>query len=374
MIPVYFDDIENAAKDRQRIAEIRDGIRTKFSEFFNAKGYQRHAPGNLVPENDTSVLFTGSTISTFKPYLSDGSIPDGGLYMIQSCLRTQNTRILDNDQKPQWTSYFSSTGALTPYEKVDVLSEQAWQFFTDYLGIPSDRVKIRIASKDIDLLNHWKAASLDHVLEYDVNDPVYYTHKFGMDNVAGRNCNMAIVDHKTGALRDIGNIIVIETPDKKLGAEIAFGVETIVSRILGLSNPIEASLIADIVPRKNEYSLKLADCISSSLVILDTGERPVATNRGRVLRKYMQGVSDLRHKADVSIDEIQKYAADFEVREFGVQSDLPSKIAEYVTKFEEAQAKGFKPEKVNAEASAVFPLGAGQRQSRVSLSSRFEPA
>ena len=194
--------------------------------------------------------------------------------------------------------------------------------------------KKKASLKDGDLCREWDRAKLLDRIEFDRNDPVYYTHKFGMDGVAGRNCNLAISDPRTGEPRDIGNIIVIETPKHALGMEIAFGVETIVSRLFGFSNPIAASLAADIVPIKNANSLKLADALSSSIVILEGGERPIATNRGRVLRKYLQAVSDLRLHADVSTSEIRQYAEEFEYQEFGSVSDISEKIEKYAIAYE----------------------------------------
>jgi len=371
LIPIGVENIEAAAVDRQFVAEMRDNIRDNFSEYFNTHGFMRHDPGSIIPEHDNSVLFTGSTITTFKPYLEKENIPECGYYMVQSCLRTQNTKMLSNDTgHPQWASYFSSIGALTQYYKLNEISELIWQFYTTSLGIPADRLRIRISSNDIDLMEYWKNSCLNKYIELDANDPIYYTHKFGMDRVIGRNCNLAIVDHRTGELRDIGNIIVIETPNEKLGVEIAFGVETIVSRILGYQNPIEASLIADIVPVKNEHSLKLADAISSAIVILDAGERPVVTNRGRILRKYLQAISYLRHKVAIRIDEIERYAEKFEIKEFGSNSELPSHMVKYIIKYEELQAKGLKLEKINLQISSVIPAENALRQSRVSLSSR----
>ncbi len=375
LIPSNCEEIKNIAQDRKKIAEMRDGIRHRFSEFFNIQGFRRHEPGHIIPEHDQSVLFTGSTISTFKPYLIKNMVPAFGYYMIQSCLRTQNTKILNNhDAQPQWASYFSSTGALTQYKNLDEISEQTWGFFTDFLGIPSDRMAVRIASKDRDLLSYWEKAGLTDYLEYDANQPDYYTHKFGMGDISGRNCNLAIIDLETGELKDIGNIIVIERSNKPVGVEIAFGVETIVSRILGYPNPIAASLMADIVPVKNRHSLKLADAISSSMIILETGERPVATNRGRVLRKYLQSMSALRHKAKVSIEDIREYAEEFEVKEFGSYSERPEKISKYLMKFESLKEKGLKPEKINANLSSVFPPKKENEiahEERVSLSSIY---
>ena len=119
----------------------------------------------------------------------------------------------------------------------------------------------------------------------------------------------------------------------------------------------------------------MADAISSSVVILDAGERPVVTNRGRVLRKYLQSISDLRQKADVSIAEVGAYASEFEKCEFGSETSLPSKIVEYIQKFEELQKQGLKPEKVNEGVSTVFLPHEGHQkpEARVSISSIYEP-
>ena len=356
LIPDDEQEIEKAGRDRFRIAEMRDGIRQSFAHYFTEQGFQLQPAGSLIPETDKSVLFTGSTISTFKPYLERQDIPHPGLHMVQSCLRTQNVSLLNDDaRQPQWASYFSSIGALANYDELDSLSALTWTFFTEVLGIVPERFAVRIASKDIDLLRAWPAMGLANVLERDVNPPVYYTHKFGMDGVAGRNCNLAIKDHRTGNLRDIGNIIVIESESAKLGTEIAFGVETIVSRLLGFSNPIAASLIADIVPANSEHSLKLADALSSSLAILNAGERPVVTNRGRLLRKYLQAVGDLRQGAGLSLDDIERYGIEFEAKEFGYASPLPAQIKRYVASYETLQGQGFKPEKVNERLSDIFP-------------------
>ena len=377
LIPLDVREVDKASRDRRRIAEIRDFVRYEFSKYFNTKGSQRCEPGRLIPENDDSVLFTGSTISTFKPYLIGQNIPQSGVHMVQSCLRTQNTKILyDSTRQPQWASYFSSIGALANYEYLDSMTASTWELFTGSLGIPAERIVVRASSQDSDLCREWYRAGLQGHIEFDQKDPVYYTHKFGMDHIAGRNCNLAIRDPKTGEPRDIGNIIVIETPEHPLGMEIAFGVETIVSRLLGFSNPIAASLAADIVPVKNESSLKLADALSSSIVILDSGERPIATNRGRVLRKYLQAVSDLRLMAEVTIPEIRQYAEEFEQQEFGSVSDIPSKIEKYTVSYEKLKGDGLKPEKINERLNEVFPVQVNNTTvcGRTSLSSKFEPA
>lgn len=351
---IYSNELNVLVSDRKTIAELRENIVHNFSKCFEYYGFKRHSAGNLIPEYDKSVLFTGSTISTFKVYLKS-SIPSSGFYMIQSCLRSQNTKIIEDDSINPWgASYFLSMGAITNYNKLELLSEQVWIFFTQYLSLTQDRLRIRASSQDLDLINYWQKVGLEKYLELDANPPSYYKHKFGMEGIIGRNCNLAIVDNNSGLIRDIGNIIVIEEEGKPIGVEIAFGVETVLSRILGFSNPILASLIADIVPMKSNYSIKFGDAISSTIAILKSGVRPVVTNRGRILRTYLQGISYLRHKVNASVNDIAKYAQQFETKEFGEPSTASLKISDYINKYEELRNMGLSPEKVNKGVSNIF--------------------
>jgi len=156
---------------------------------------------------------------------------------------------------------------------------------------------------------------------------------------------------------------VIEDSGTPVGVELAFGVETIVSRLLGLSSPIEAGLIADIVSIRNEYSLKLADAISACIAILDAGERPIATtNRGRILRTYLQALSYLRVRAGVSIEEMARYAAEFEEQQFGKKSSLAQNVAAYLKSYEDLKNGGLGQSKINEAISSIFPPRHSPRQ------------
>ena len=107
---------------------------------------------------------------------------------------------------------------------------------------------------------------------------------------------------------------------------------------------------------------------------MDSGERPVATNRGRVLRKYMQAIGDLRARADVSLTEIRAYGEEFESREFGFVSHFPAKLEEYIGKYEVLKSQGMTAEKINERLGDIFPNTSNETiKSRTSLSSRFVP-
>jgi hypothetical protein len=361
--PATQDQIDAVKQDRVAIAELREAVRQQFLSFFvDEKGGTSHPPGPIVPEHDKSVAFTGSTISTLKPILLSAKIPDNGIFMVQNCLRAQNTKILsDVSKSPQWSSLFSSTGGLANVQEMDPLLSKTWQFFTDRMGIPEDRLHIRIASTDTDLLESCRRTGLSSAFEVDANPPVYYTHKFGLPTVFGRNFNFAISDPKTRELRDIGNFIVIEDSGKPMALEIAFGVETIVSRALGMASPIHAAPITDFIPAKDGQTVKFADALSASTAILQADVRPTASDmRGRVLRQYLQGAGSLRASTGLEREQIRQAIDGFEQQEFGHISGASDKITRYIDTCEEMTRNGTSLSgKQNAALSEIFSGRAG---------------
>lgn len=340
--------------DRRAIADLRDRIRQRFCSFFRSQGYLPHAPGSIIPKTDVSVLFTGSAISTLKPYLSANSVPREGLFIVQNCLRTQNLKHFGNDaHNLSWASYFSGLGVLVRPDQLDRLAADTWRFLADELAIPVDRLRIRAASKDVDLLQYWYSAGLSSCVELDASQPSAYTHKFGMDGVSGRNCNFGVAHHMTGAIRDIGNIIVMEAEGRPVAVEIGFGVETITSRILDFPNPITASLACDFLLPFTPLVTQLADAISAAVVILDAGVLPGPTGRSYILRRYLRSTAELREKAEVDLSEVGACAEQFEREEFGSGSDIPEKITEYLSAIKLWNGHTT-PRTMNEKVSAIF--------------------
>jgi hypothetical protein len=352
---------EHASSDRAKMADLRRFVQDQFATTLAGKGYAEGVPGPLIPEHDESVLFTGAATNTMKPYLrGDQAIPGDRLFMVQTCLRTQNVKSLsDADSFPRWASYFNILGAITHVHNTDELSGEVWRFLTKSVGIPEDRLKVRIASKDADLLQYWQKSGYDiSNLEIDANDPVYYTHKYGMDGVSGRNYNFAVTDPVTGKYRDFGNIIIIETEDRKIAVEVGMGVETLIAGLLGLPSSINATLMADIIPVTSGASLKLADALGSSIAILDTGQvSPRARkgeHRGRILKQYLQGVIKLRAEAGFTIDEVRRFAEEFEIREYGAPSIVSQKIYDYLSAYEKFSAQQLTEHKFHENMAGII--------------------
>ena len=70
-------------------------IRKKFLDFFEKRGHKIVPSASLVPENDSSVLFTTAGMQQFKPYYvgkADALKDFGSLNVcsIQKCVRTSD--------------------------------------------------------------------------------------------------------------------------------------------------------------------------------------------------------------------------------------------------------------------------------------------
>ncbi|MFA4993967.1 MAG: alanine--tRNA ligase-related protein [Bdellovibrionales bacterium] len=327
--------------DKTILRRLRNEFSTHFQSFFLENGFSQAPAGKLVPKDDASVLFTGSTISTLKPVLLSGSIPPNGLFMVQDCLRTQNSRrIQDNNYVPNWSSMFLSTGTLSQYDDVEKVSKLFWQFLTERLCLNPNTIKIHIASSDVDLVDFWKNLGLDQYLVFDTKEPVYYTHKFGIDGITGRNCNIAIKGPYSEEYGDIGNIIIIEAGERKLGVEMAFGVETAISRMTGLPTPIHAAPIAEFLPTETNDELKIADAVAASTFIMRSGIKPVADGRGRVLRSYLQGIAELLPRTMSTPADLERASKQMEKVCFGTASkSAGGLIAAYVSSYQDLKEK-----------------------------------
>ncbi|MCL2468915.1 MAG: alanine--tRNA ligase-related protein [Alphaproteobacteria bacterium] len=318
--------------DKAQTRTLRDMFCHAFRMHFQNAAMAEIPPGNLIPETDKTVLFTGSTISTLKPLLMEETIPPQGIFMIQQCLRTQNAvSIQDESFTPCWSSAFISTGTLSHYKDLDKISALFWSFLTQRLELDQSKIRVHITNTDSDIAHYWKAAGLEQHLVFDTKNPVYYTHKYGIDGVRGRNCNIAIQDPYSNEYKDIGNIIVIETDKKKLAVEMAYGVETAISRILGFPTPIHAAPMAEFLPTHTSAELKITDALAASVLILNAGIKPVATGgRGRMLRRYLQGIAELQPYTDISSIDFQKAAESFEVHNLGKKSNVGLFIVKYL--------------------------------------------
>lgn len=174
--------------------EVHSSIVSGFEKFFTSKG-NRQVPGVDVsnPGIDPSVYFIGSPISVLKPFILEENIPEEGLCITQDCIRTRNTKTLDDaSSHPRWGSCFTGLISLRRYEDRETALRDSIEYLLVKLRIPLDNVAIRISSEDRDLVGLLDRVECPIRRIFDDKPAVYYAHKYGMGEIVGRNFNYVL--------------------------------------------------------------------------------------------------------------------------------------------------------------------------------------
>lgn len=319
--------------------EYVESLINDFKDHYASFGYQEIPPVQITSGIDPTVRFIGSHISVFKRYLAEDSVPTPGVYMRQDCLRTRNVeKLLDDDYSPNWGSYFSSIGALSAPERLKEVCDEVSDFLEKKLLIAPENILIRISSTDSDLLDATKEHYGESRMEVDSKKIEYYRHKIGMEGIRGRNFNIALRNPDTEGFADIGNIIILEKDEKRLGIEIALGTSTILKQLHGLDHVQDCTPVIGLETIENQtIRRKFEDAIITSTVLYQEGLRPFGQhNRNRILKQYIRSLSYFRAKSGINTDQLQQIISDFETRELQSSTEVLSAetIVEFVRAFE----------------------------------------
>ncbi len=269
-----------------------------FRSFFTAQGYREEQRSALVSAYDSSIRFTNSAISTFKPTLFDG-VSRGDRFLLQPALRLQTLKLwLEQGAVSRYGGYFIALGTLSTLRSLEDAHRDAVGFFCRTLGLTGERLLFRASSADDDFVSAVQSAG--GALRADGTRLDAFRHHYGLPGVLGRNSNIGISDG-TG-FADVGNVISIERDDgTRLGIEICCSVNSVLAQLHGISRPILAS------PSSAAYvagqpSLMLADSLGSSVALVREGLRPRARGRAGNLKSMLRVVIE-RQQACALDDE-----------------------------------------------------------------------
>ena len=128
--------------------ELREG----FLAYFESKGHLRRPSGSLVPATyDPSVLLTTAGMQPLKPYfLGLEQPPAQRLTTVQKCFRT--TDIDSVGLTARHLTFFEMLGnfSVGDYFK-DGAIDLAWEFVTEHLGFPVERLWATVFAGDPEL-------------------------------------------------------------------------------------------------------------------------------------------------------------------------------------------------------------------------------
>jgi len=130
-------------------------IREKYLAFFESKGHMRLKSFPLVPINDKSLLLINSGMAPLKPYFTGDEIPpQKRITSCQKCIRTPD--IENVGKTARHGTFFEMLGNFSfgDYFKKQAIP-WAWEFCTEIMEIPEDKIWITIYLDDDEAFDIW---------------------------------------------------------------------------------------------------------------------------------------------------------------------------------------------------------------------------
>ncbi|CAN5888637.1 hypothetical protein BH20GEM1_BH20GEM1_16090 [soil metagenome] len=134
-------------------------IRQRFFDYFVLRAHTRVASAPLVPEGDPTILFVNAGMVPFKDVFTGGRrLPYDRAVSAQKCLRVSGKH---NDFEnvgytPRHHTFFEMLGNFSfgDYFKRDAIAF-AWEFLTEELGLPADRLWASVHESDDEAARLW---------------------------------------------------------------------------------------------------------------------------------------------------------------------------------------------------------------------------
>ncbi|QJA09123.1 alanine--tRNA ligase [Romboutsia sp. CE17] len=130
-------------------------IRSKFLNFFESKGHYAAKSASLVPHNDKSLLLINSGMAPLKNYFAGVEVPPSKrMTTCQKCIRTGD--IENVGKTARHGTFFEMLGNFSfgDYFKRESI-RWGWEFVTEHLNIPEDRLWVTVYEKDDDAFDIW---------------------------------------------------------------------------------------------------------------------------------------------------------------------------------------------------------------------------
>jgi alanyl-tRNA synthetase len=129
-------------------------IRARYLDFFASKGHLKVPSSSLVPRNDPTVMLTTAGMQQMIPYfLGRETPPASRLTSAQKCFRTTD---IDKVGNQRTLTFFEMLGnfSVGDYFKKEAIT-YAWEFLTQVLKLPADRLYPTVHPEDDEAPRHW---------------------------------------------------------------------------------------------------------------------------------------------------------------------------------------------------------------------------
>ncbi len=312
-------------------------LRTSFLEFFKKQGHQVVASSSLVPADDPTLLFTNAGMVPFKDvFLGREKRGYNRAVSTQRCVRAggKHNDLENVGYTARHHTFFEMLGNFSfgDYFKREAI-QYAWQFLTEEIGLPADRLWITVFDEDGDAEKIW--------LEEIGVDPTRFSRIGAKDNFWSMGdtgpcgpCSEIFYDHGEAIAGgppgspdedgdryvEIWNLVFMQydrAADGTLNSlphpsvDTGMGLERLAAILQGVHNNYEIDLFeklintaakeASITDLSNSSLRVIADHIRSCAFLVVDGVLPSNEGRGYVLRRiirravrhgYMLGIKD----------------------------------------------------------------------------------
>ncbi|MBC2579014.1 alanine--tRNA ligase [Clostridium sp. DJ247] len=130
-------------------------IREMYLKFFENKDHLRLPSFSLVPQNDKSLLLINAGMAPLKPYFTGLQVPPKNrVTTCQKCIRTGD--IENVGKTSRHGTFFEMLGNFSfgDYFKEEIIP-WAWEFVTEVLKLPKDRLYVTIYLEDDESFDIW---------------------------------------------------------------------------------------------------------------------------------------------------------------------------------------------------------------------------
>ena len=311
-------------------------IRNKYLKFFEKNGHKRIPSSSLIPENDSSVLFTTAGMQPLVPYLLGQSHPEGRrITDYQKCLRTND---IDEVGDNRHLTFFEMLGnwSLGDYFKEESI-KMSYKFLTEELQIPKEKLSVTCFAGDEDCPKDeitakcWEEQGIpkERIYFYGKDDNWWIA---GEEGPCGPDTEMFYDTGKPkcsencqpscdcGKYVEIWNNVFMEYNKKdgkytkldQKNVDTGLGLERMAMLLQKKETPFDTELFKPVMDKILELAkiedIKsrriVADHLRASIMVIADGGRPSNIDRGYILRRLIRRMTRHLNKLQIDLKEL----------------------------------------------------------------------
>ncbi|MCW8107657.1 alanine--tRNA ligase [Alteromonas ponticola] len=299
-------------------------IRQKFFDYFSQRGHQHVASSSLVPADDPTLLFTNAGMNQFKDvFLGAEKRSYTRAVSSQRCVRAggKHNDLENVGYTARHHTFFEMLGNFSfgDYFKKEAI-EFAWNFLTDELKLPKDKLLVTVYSEDDEAFDIWEnhiGVPKDKIIRISTSDNFW---SMGDTGPCGP-CSEIFYDHGEhiwggppgtpeedgDRFIEIWNLVFMQynrqadgtmEPLPKPSIDTGMGLERISAILQHVHSNYEIDLFANLIKAaaqvvgaedlSNKSLRVIADHIRSCSFLICDGVMPGNEGRGYVLRRIIR--------------------------------------------------------------------------------------